>query len=1388
MATELTPATRIGTQLSRARRQIKLADLTARLLLGLLAAVLFVMATVAIDHWVADIGAFGRWALLVTLVGGAVWYMVRHVAWQALRAINPVYAARLIENAEPSLRNGLINYLLLRQQPAGVSEPVMRTIEYRAADDIAQVDTASAVDFSPAIRLGYALAAAAVLIGAYKILSPKDPLPSVQRLLAPWADIARPARVRILEVLPGDATIYLGDTATVAARIEGARPSDAVELVFSTEDGQTVERRVAMETGVDGRTWSAKLPPGADGLRQSLSYRVEAGDAISPPYRLTATAAPRILVDRVEYTYRAYTKRPRRIVDQQGDLSGWEGTNILLVATANQPIRAAWIEFDPASDGGPPTPADRVLHLHVDGRTARQKFNLELASDRAGPRFTSYVVRFETPDGKRSTNSIIHQIEVLPDVPPEVEILAPAEARVRIPEDGRLSMEIRAVDPDFGLAQLAIEARSQRAQAEFFHELAADPAGLAGPIQRQWNFIPREHGLRAGDQLRLVAVARDNRPGAVPPPIAATPANKAFPTAPAAATASAIPAVPAVPAVPLVGESRSRELLVEILPPEKPAAKPDRANSQKPEPSADKQSGMPPATPGPDAKPQPKSEKGQPDNNKAGASKPGENKPENDSPNAGKPDDPPDSGKPAQPPAGKAQPEKGQPEEEQPNAAQPERGQPDKSPSGEMPPAEDKPAPPKPMRENPQAKDPENTKAPQQEGKSPDEGASQSESGMNSKQPKPSSGAKPSDGQSASDDSAKSQQSGGQASGKPSSGQQPSGDKPGDKPGEKQAGGKQSGGNSPGGNSPGGGQSGANQSAGQPSSGEAAGGQSSSKQPVSGKNAPGGRDTPGSQDAPSSKPASPQPDAGGRARPAQDDGEAFERALEFLKQQQPDTQERDPLRQPRQPNQDEPGAGNSPPEAAPKPNPKPFPSPEKGPAPSSEQGTQKSTGGNPSQSALNNARESENASPPKGDKPNEVTAKRKPVPPQGSAGQSGAGQASKDQAAPPDPKEQNVDRNKKMMPDSNEPTDASDFPDASQSKRQSDSQGESDGDRSGGGKRGGGQGAKQAGNDTAGSSSPGDDGAGQAKEKGNGETSGRAGDQARGKVPDQPRRPNDSPPPPDSNPGAEKGPGARKAPGQSNAGGADPTGQNPQNQNPPDKDPNTDNPGRNGADDMNSSAKPTRPPPAKADGPERTPTGKSPPLPASDPTRNPAAKPPNSLPDNRPESGPPDSALPDPSTGRVPPPGDERRTGGGGVAGNPPSARRPADGRVAEGEEANLDYANRATDLVLDYLKDQKEAPNQELLDRLGWSAEDLRKFVNRWEALKRSAIEPDPSTRRELSDSLRSLGLRPATDRRRAVNASNDVLRGNRDAGGRSDPPAKYQERFNAYRRGAGQ
>jgi hypothetical protein len=141
--------------------------------------------------------------------------------------------------------------------------------------------------------------------------------------------------------------------------------------------------------------------------------------------------------------------------------------------------------------------------------------------------------------------------------------------------------------------------------------------------------------------------------------------------------------------------------------------------------------------------------------------------------------------------------------------------------------------------------------------------------------------------------------------------------------------------------------------------------------------------------------------------------------------------------------------------------------------------------------------------------------------------------------------------------------------------------------------------------------------------------------------------------------------------------------------------------------------------------------------------------------------------------------------GGGQPSADVPAAPQTEPTPLPEADEANLDYARQATDLVLERLKDQEQAPDPELLKSLGWTKEELQQFIARWEELKRAAREEGPSARADLDDPLRSLGLRSTDTQRRSGNSINDQPGGQRDLGRSSTPPAEFLEQFNAYRKG---
>ena len=87
------------------------------------------------------------------------------------------------------------------------------------------------------------------------------------------------------------------------------------------------------------------------------------------------------------------------------------------------------------------------------------------------------------------------------------------------------------------------------------------------------------------------------------------------------------------------------------------------------------------------------------------------------------------------------------------------------------------------------------------------------------------------------------------------------------------------------------------------------------------------------------------------------------------------------------------------------------------------------------------------------------------------------------------------------------------------------------------------------------------------------------------------------------------------------------------------------------------------------------------------------------------------------------------------------------------------------------------------MLDRLGWTADEARAFLDRWQKMRQFAGSADPVERGEFERAVRSLGLRPD-----GVKSSRDVpsdARGGQAEGRRSRPPADYQEQFKAYTQG---
>ncbi len=497
----------IDAKIESTRRTVRLVDL-ATSLVALAAGVVAFLTVVAIaDHWLVP-GGFSvtaRTVLFVVLAAG-VGYFVYIRLWPLLvQSINPVYAARAIEQSSPTLKNSLINLLLFRQRRADISDAVYRTLEEQAAHGLTRVPVETAVDRTLLIRLGYVLVAVVAVAGLYKVLSPKDPLVAAERVLMPWADIVPASRVSITEIKPGSATVSRGEFVDVSAEVRGIGDDDQVVLRYSTDDGQIVGKAIPMKPAGDGLRFVGRLPdeaPGAEqmGVTGNLTYRLEAGDARSLDYTLTVVDAPLIVVDRVDYHYPPYTGFVDRSVDGLGDIRAIEGTQVTIHARANGPIRQADVDFD--ADGRPD------VRMNSTGEEAKATFQLGLREDRQTPQHASYVLRFTNDDGRANRDPVKHSINVERDYDPEVSVVVPKEKSIDVRLDQTVAIDVEARDPDFALS--AVRLRGEVAGREVLDE-ALLKGERRGKFTANYSFLPNAHGLHVGDVMQYWVEAADNR-------------------------------------------------------------------------------------------------------------------------------------------------------------------------------------------------------------------------------------------------------------------------------------------------------------------------------------------------------------------------------------------------------------------------------------------------------------------------------------------------------------------------------------------------------------------------------------------------------------------------------------------------------------------------------------------------------------------------------------------------------------------------------------------------------------------------------------------------------------------------------------------------------------
>ncbi len=440
------------------------------------------------------------------LLGGSAAYFIRGILPTLLHRVNPLYAAQTIEQNKPSVRNSLINFLLLRNERDQVPRAVYQALEYRAAGDLTTIPADTVVDRINVIRLGYVFVAVLVLAAIYLLVSPKNPIPSAARFLLPWATIDAPTRVVFSDVQPKDHRAFHGDRVTISAEVAGLAEGEPVRMFYTTADRQSVDSAVTMALPQGGYKYECVFPPDELGLQQDLTYFLAAGDAKTRVYSITVHVAPTIRVKSTELEYPTYTGLKSRVFEDLGDVRALEGTRVVVTGEANLPVKSAEIDLD--------CTGRQMIRMDVKDQTAVGSFTIRPnPTDPRRPGHTSYQLRFVDTDGNQNRRPIRHQIEMVLDLPPRVSFVDGPGQPIQVPADAKVEFTISAEDPDFALRRVAFVAQKGGRSLPIrpILEKKSPEKPHAGPFEDKYQFSPADFDLNPGDEIVYYAVAEDNK-------------------------------------------------------------------------------------------------------------------------------------------------------------------------------------------------------------------------------------------------------------------------------------------------------------------------------------------------------------------------------------------------------------------------------------------------------------------------------------------------------------------------------------------------------------------------------------------------------------------------------------------------------------------------------------------------------------------------------------------------------------------------------------------------------------------------------------------------------------------------------------------------------------
>jgi hypothetical protein len=447
--------------------------------------------------WASVIGRILFWAVIFGIAGlffGKALYFALSITFFRRRPDDIVIAdwvGRASEEVRDRLRNALQLFRLLSDDKQRYSRGLIEASLTEVADDFMKLDLKGILSEA---HLKRSLRTCLICLITLLLLLVPSFRSGAFRLFHPFESFSKPLPFS-LKVVPGDTTVVAGDSLKLTAKAIGGCPDDITFLLYHGFSIPSKPEERIIPSDKDS-TFSLLLA----NLTEDMEYRAVSGRVRSALNRIEVLQPPAIRRLNVKLIPPAYSGlAPRQLEDNIGDILALAGSEAQFRVKMRGDIASAIIVRKKENSD------IDTINLNVRGDEAVCDFRI----------FSSGVYHIELRDREdlSSRNPIEYKIDLLPDLPPTVDIVQPGED-LELMGIGDLNLLIEAED-DFAISELTIfhhrtSSFTSDTSAEFERTPLPFRQDVDGVFRAEFLWSLSELDLIPGDMVEYYAFVFDN--------------------------------------------------------------------------------------------------------------------------------------------------------------------------------------------------------------------------------------------------------------------------------------------------------------------------------------------------------------------------------------------------------------------------------------------------------------------------------------------------------------------------------------------------------------------------------------------------------------------------------------------------------------------------------------------------------------------------------------------------------------------------------------------------------------------------------------------------------------------------------------------------------------